>query len=161
MILSEFIHRILSSLSSPSLYIINRDTLFEQIKVRQSSLEKDFKDVQQLVSNMNCELNIMAAFKKSEVQIFSAAATNNVLETELPEVSGEFSSFVATYAGQIVGVAIMKKMSDASSFIEQYEVEDYITTAHHSLSEKYSLLAHLILNPLFENQARWFIEVRV
>ncbi len=71
---------------SPALYVISRDTLFEQLQVRAAQHERDYKDIQSFITGMGGESHILAKFRKSG----PSGTTYPPVESgiEIPVVSG-------------------------------------------------------------------------
>jgi len=60
----------------------------------------------------------------------------------------------------IVGFAIIKSYDNPNVLIEQFNIEKYCTKENHQFTNNYPfILSHIVMNPLYENKARYFIEV--
>ncbi|ORY44380.1 hypothetical protein BCR33DRAFT_785068 [Rhizoclosmatium globosum] len=70
----------------------------------------------------------------------------------------KYKSFVAEANGQCIGVAILEKLTFASTISDQFDIEEFLSLKITPLNGDHVLLRHLILNPLFAHQTKWFIE---
>jgi len=62
----------------------------------------------------------------------------------------------------IVGFAILNRHSDPNALIEQFNIEKYCSKANHHFSKNDEfILSYIIMNPLYENKARYFLEVNI
>jgi len=137
---------------SECLYVMNRFALSEPISVRKTDLKTDLGGVKNLITGMPNEAEIIQNYKQCDFEYLNTKP--------LEEISNDvrYTSLVALHQEQIVGIAVLKTAETHSSFIAQYEVENFIKETHHNFSKIPVILVHLIVNPLFEHQSRWFLE---
>jgi len=61
----------------------------------------------------------------------------------------------------IIGFAVLKTYDSPNVLIEQFNIEKYCTKENHHFGKSDTfILSYIIMNPLYENKARYFIEVR-
>jgi hypothetical protein len=56
-------------------------------------------------------------------------------------------------------VAILEKCHKPAVFMDQFKIEEFVDPKITPISEGAVILRHMIINPLFSHQAKWFIEV--
>ena len=74
------------------------------------------------------------------------------------ETSFDNLSFVIEQKGQTVGVAILEKCARSRELVDQFEIEEFLNVNRNDFQGQFVVLKRLVLNPLFETQARWVIE---
>ncbi|TPX75085.1 hypothetical protein CcCBS67573_g03643 [Chytriomyces confervae] len=130
-------------MTSHCLYILNRFGCTEPVSVRPAQ-STDFATVEQIVDGLAAQDEILVRFADS----FKES------ESGIPK----YKAFTADSGGQAIGVAILKKLTFASTISDQFDIEQFINLKITSLDEEHVVLRHLILNPLFSHQANWFLE---
>ncbi len=70
-----------------------------------------------------------------------------------------YHSFVVEQRSQVVGVVVLEKCTNSQEIMNQFDVDVLINLTRHQLQGKYAILRRLVLNPLFDAQARWVVEV--
>ncbi|KAL6617297.1 hypothetical protein U3516DRAFT_629731 [Neocallimastix sp. 'constans'] len=130
-----------------SLYICHRESTLNIIQVRRGE-EKDLKEIDKLICDMP-EYNKLAHQLKMSILSMS----NDT------EINYKTVFYVAECLGMIVGFAILNRHSDPNALIEQFNIEKYCSKANHHFSKKDEfILSYIIMNPLYENKARYFLE---
>lgn len=134
------------------LYVMNRFALTEPIFIRKSDYKNDLEGVKNLLTGLPYEQEILRNFKLDQLENLTLKPINEISANIM------YYSFVAIHQGQIVGIAVTKTLRDHSAFINQYEVEKFVKTTHHRLQGMPIRLLHMVINPLFQHQSRWFVE---
>ncbi|KAJ3061134.1 hypothetical protein HDU99_005656, partial [Rhizoclosmatium hyalinum] len=130
-------------MTSHCLYILNRFGCIENVNTRRGK-QGDFLVLEQMVQGLAAEYDILTRFNES----FTDS------ESGVPK----YKSFVAEANGQCIGVAILEKLTFASTISDQFDIEEFLSLKITPLNGDHVLLRHLILNPLFAHQTKWFIE---
>lgn len=147
---------------SHCLYLFNRFTLSGPLAVRRADLEKDTAGVMELISGIDFEKNIAEDFAKSpnihNNDELVVAKYGILKEDDCNICFIKTATFLATQQEQIVGLVILKNFYNPSSFIAQFEIETFVNVKYHDFEKKPSNIAHIVINPLFEDQSRWFLE---
>jgi len=131
-----------------TLYITHRESILNNINIRKG-MESDVEKIEQLIESMPEHVIIMH-------QVKMAFLSMNNKETEINDNS---ILYVAECLGMVVGFAIIKTYDTPNVLIEQFNIEKYCTKENHHFSNSDPfILSHIIMNPLYENKARFFIE---
>jgi len=70
--------------------------------------------------------------------------------------------YVAECLGMVVGFAVLNTYNAPDVLIEQFNIEKYCTKENHHFTKKDEfILSCIIMNPLYENKARYFLEVNI
>ncbi|KAJ3008363.1 UNVERIFIED_CONTAM: hypothetical protein HDU68_003139, partial [Siphonaria sp. JEL0065] len=125
------------------LYILNRFGCTETVSTRLAR-SADFLIAQQMVQGLAAEYEILTRFNDS----FTDS------ESGVPK----YKSFIAEANGQTIGIGILEKLTFAATMSDQFDIEEFVNLKITPLDNEHVLLRHLILNPLFAHQAKWFIE---
>ncbi|KAJ3140086.1 hypothetical protein HK100_010584 [Physocladia obscura] len=125
------------------LYILNRFGCLESLNIR-TTKSMDYLSVEQVTKGLSAEYSILTKFNESFFDFENG--------------SPKYKSFIAETNGQPIGVAILEKLTFADTVSDQFDIEEFLNLRITALDGKYVLLRHLILNPLFSYQARWFLE---
>ncbi|KAJ3411300.1 hypothetical protein HDV05_002404 [Chytridiales sp. JEL 0842] len=121
---------------SHCLYILHRAGIAEILTVRRSK-EEDTSSVADLVKGLRIESDIMSKFRDSAEE-------------------GAKGAHFSTH--QLVGIALLQKCPKPAVYIDQFKIEEFIDPRVTPLSDGPVVLRHMIINPLFSHQAKWFIE---
>ncbi|KAI8618569.1 hypothetical protein BC830DRAFT_1108114 [Chytriomyces sp. MP71] len=130
-------------MTSHCLYILNRFGCLEKVDVRPALLT-DCAAVEQLAQNLAAQDEILIRFGDS----FKES------ESGIPK----YKTFMAESNGQAIGLAVLKKLTFASTISDQFDIEEFVNLKITAFDNEHVLLRHLILNPLFAHQTKWFIE---
>ncbi|ORX87573.1 hypothetical protein BCR32DRAFT_289228 [Anaeromyces robustus] len=130
-----------------SLYICHRESSLNQIKVRKG-LDTDIDGIEKLIENIPKYIDIIHQAKMALLSMNS--------ETDIKDKS---VLYVAECLDMVVGFAILKSCDNPNVLIEQFNIEKYCTKEnHHFDSNDEFILSYLVMNPLYENKARYFLE---
>ena len=127
-------------ISSHNLYLANRFGISDFIRVRRCNAD-DLDNVSWITSGLSNKDDIDSALK--------AKFTDN---------SDQYDVFVPIFMDQICGVFVIESCKDPQQLTDQFEIEKFVSTKLNPLKDKYVLLRHAILNPLFECQFRWSLQ---
>ncbi|KAJ3195362.1 hypothetical protein HK101_000404 [Irineochytrium annulatum] len=130
---------------SNCLYIANRFGISELITIK-SGRTRDTDAVGDLVKGLPMDVEIMTKYHHS-------------LEDLAGEVKATppFSSFIAESAGQVVGIAILEKYPNPANLSDQFNIEEFMSLRISKLDGPV-MLKHMVINPIFSHQAKWFFE---
>ena len=70
-----------------------------------------------------------------------------------------FTTCIAECGGQVVGISVVEECIDPDIISDQFNIEQYLSLKIMKLKGCHVLLRHMIINPLFSHQAKWFMEV--
>lgn len=56
---------------------------------------------------------------------------------------------------KIVGIILLNKCENQQSFTDQFDIEQYLDIKALPIQDKFSIVRHLIFNPLFQCQVRY------
>eukprot|EP00833_Pecoramyces_ruminatium_P013645 jgi/Orpsp1_1/1187677/evm.model.d7180000059392.1 len=130
-----------------SLYICHRESVLNIVHVRKG-VESDIEKIERLIDGIPEYSNIIHQVKMSELSMSN--------KTDIKEKS---VLFVAECLDMVVGFAILKTYDAPNVLIEQFNIEKYCTKENHHFSNTDEfILSMIIMNPLYENKARYFIE---
>lgn len=59
---------------------------------------------------------------------------------------------------QTVGCALLSKCTDSRDLVDQFDIQDFVSVGVNDFQGRQVILKRLILNPLFDTQARWVLE---
>ncbi|KAJ3349288.1 hypothetical protein HDU83_000671 [Entophlyctis luteolus] len=107
----------------------------------------DFLTVQEVIQDIPAEYDILIRFNESFEDSESGVPINK-----------EYKAFIAETNGQAVGVAVLEKFTFASTVSDQFDIEEFVNLDVTPLDGQHLLLRHMILNPFFMQQSRWFTE---
>ncbi|KAH6563849.1 hypothetical protein BASA83_008099 [Batrachochytrium salamandrivorans] len=133
------------SCDSPhNLYITNRYGLGDLVTVRPGVLG-DAESIDALLYELNNQANPISTIK-------------DALKHDMLNEPSPVRVYIAETLDQIVGVVVLKTCVDPQPYIDQYQVEAYISPKCCPFSGKPIMLEHMLLNPLFEMQTRWVVQ---
>ncbi|KAJ3394717.1 hypothetical protein HDU84_006860 [Entophlyctis sp. JEL0112] len=118
----------------------------ETVTVRNAQ-PMDFLTVQEVIQDIPAEYDILIRFNESFEDSESGVPINK-----------EYKAFIAETNGQAVGVAVLEKFTFASTVSDQFDIEEFVNLDVTPLDGQHLLLRHMILNPFFMQQSRWFTE---
>ncbi|KAI9341385.1 hypothetical protein BDR26DRAFT_969821 [Obelidium mucronatum] len=127
-------------MTSHCLYILNRFGCTETVYTRVARAT-DYLIAEQMVQGLAAEYEILTRFNDS-----------------FTDSESEYKSFIAEANGQTIGIGILEKLTFASTMSDQFDIEEFVNLKITPLDKEHVLLRHMILNPLFAHQAKWFIE---
>ena len=87
------------------------------------------------------------------------AATIDELHQPFIEKVPQYQSFVVEQRNQVVGLAVLEKCTNSQEIMDQFDVDVLISLGRQELQNQFAILRRLVLNPLFDAQARWIVEV--
>ncbi|KAJ3073780.1 hypothetical protein HDU98_000700 [Podochytrium sp. JEL0797] len=130
-------------MTSHVLYILNRFGCTETISTRPARYA-EFPVVEQMVQDLAAEKDILSRFTES----FTDS------ESGVPK----YKSFLAEANSQPIGLAILEKLTFASTISDQFDISEFLHLGITPLDDSHVILRHLILNPLFAHRAKWAME---
>ncbi|ORX43430.1 hypothetical protein BCR36DRAFT_415613 [Piromyces finnis] len=130
-----------------SLYLSHRESTLNDISVRKG-VDGDVSQIEKLIENIPEYVTIIHNVKMAILSMEN--------ETEINEKS---VLYVAECLGMIVGFAILKTYDSSNVLIEQFNIEKYCTKENHRFDKNDEfILSFIVMNPLYENKARYFLE---
>ncbi|KAJ3038149.1 hypothetical protein HDV00_000949 [Rhizophlyctis rosea] len=131
--------------ASHCLYVANRFGISDPPPTIRLSLPEDLPLVDNLVTGMDIELEIMSMYR--------AAISKDPPSPYIP--------YIAEHNSQLVALILLEKCSDemARNITEQFSVEEYASLRSARIGGGWPvLLRGCVVNPLFECQGRWILE---
>lgn len=132
---------------SHCLYLSYRYSVDATVTVRKGKLE-DAAKIYEIIQDLPNESDLITSLKKSRLGSKNSDASSVGAAEKHP------ACMVAEAYDQIVGV-IIADHCDADPFVEQYDVENFITREMHKLDGSvHTRLRSFVLNPLFVPQSK-------
>jgi len=130
-----------------TLYITHRESTLNTIHVRKG-VEDDSEKIENLISDMPEYSSLMHQVNMSILSM-----------DENTDIKNKPILYVAECLDMIIGFAILKTYDAPNVLIEQFNIEKYCTKENHNFTKNDNfILSFIIMNPLYENKARYFIE---
>ncbi|KAJ3052486.1 hypothetical protein HK097_006189 [Rhizophlyctis rosea] len=123
--------------ASHCLYVTNRFGIQDPVQVRITN-EEDIALVDNLITGLDIEVDLMTMYRASITK----------------DPPSAYISYVAEHDGQLIGLVVLEKCADARNITDQFDVEEFASLRAHRVEGWPVLVRAVIVNPLFEGQAR-------
>ena len=124
------------------LFVANRYGIKGTVEVSKATPAL-FTDILKLTKNMENTDDMLSSIKKGSI------SENGSIPS--------YATYVAVYDTQVVGVIVLEYATSekARSYLDQFDIEQFVDTKWAGLSDNYSIIRYFVINPLFEIQARY------
>ena len=114
------------------------------ITVRKAT-QTDSAKIFEIIQDLPNESDLILQLKKCHITPTEQPPSNTMTSVDMKNAP---PCMVASTFGQIVGVLLMDRC-DTDPFVEQYDVENFVSVEMHNFQDAPTLLRSFILNPLF------------
>ncbi|KAJ3084182.1 hypothetical protein HK102_000739 [Quaeritorhiza haematococci] len=165
------------------LYLVDRSCVTEPVSVH-SLQSADVDGIKELVSGLTNEKDVMAVVETVLWRRNGGSGGNNDGSVEsLANLLGAtdgfkkeegvgggigatLKAFTIKHTAQVVGLIVIERLGDIGKLVDQFDVEEHMGPVRSSAdpaatmqqNHKYYALHHIVINPLFEPQARFVLQ---
>lgn len=142
------------------LYLFHRDALLGTMKVR-PAIAADDDAVRVLTKGLTRRAQMDAAFFKATAPLPKSEEQEDADADEgaepAPEAPRGVVAFTGVVSGQIVGLALIKRVVDIEKLQSQYSLEDFLLMSEHREDQHIELLG-FVINPIFARSSRFLLK---